>query len=1209
MQGPALATRTFTTQATSTIALVVGLLFLMAAPITFLQVRARSEATALAALEAYGETVAREQELRFAKLREIEARAAAAMRTSLAVPRADAAAALDRDFPLQQDGTRRSRPALFDGEIRGDGMLVEGIGAFIPDAARLPPDRLRRLVAAFDTVRMLAPGMRPELSNLYFYTPDNDILIYGPLRPDRLLFYRAKAPATLDFQGSSVARLATPAANPARALRCTDLEPANYDPSGHTWTTGCVTPFDVGGRHVGAWGISIALAELPVVGIRQGLPNATTLIVSRAGRVIYDARLSAGGQPAATSLDLRTSADPDLRALWAFLQQLRDKRGGPGGNRHFQGYVASLGAYVAVNPVATPDWDVITFFPRRIVLAQSVRSAQTILLVGLLAVIATVLLLRHFLRRTVGVPLLALADRSEAIAALSGQTVPPLSGDAGLPEEVARLNANFAAMESAIRAERDRLTRSFDLLAQNVENYALYMLDAGGVIANWNRGAERMTGYPAAEALGMPVDRLAAGDDTADPGAMRSLALQQGRAFAEGWRQRRDGSRFWAAVLTEAIHDEAGAVTGFAEIMRDTTEERERQLQVAESLRLLTLAEDMAEIGHWRFRIGEDRVSWSPGCYRIHGLALGTPVTMAMVMGHYAPAEATSVTSMTDRILSRRSGETLVTDIIRADGARRRVAIQSLPEYGASGELEALFGVMRDITEAHEATLRLTAAREAADAAAADRAQLLATMSHEIRTPMTGIIGMLDLLGEGGGRIPADISVAGIARSARTMMVILDDVLEHSRLDSNAVQLEMVAFDLAVLIDQTVQMFRPLAQTKALGLTVVAPETLAVTGDPTRVQQILSNLIGNAVKFTAHGGVTIGCSRDAAGMIMVTITDTGIGIAATAVPTLFNAWRQADAGIARAHGGSGLGLSICRKLAEAMGGGITVESIAGQGSRFTLSLPLPAATLADEGPAALTDAGSAPVALMTAIGRAPHLLVVEDTETTRQIVVAQLALLGATSSVAVDGVAALAALAQGDFDAVLMDGQMPRLDGVATTRLVRLLPGAPGCVPIIGFTAGNALGSEALRQAGADAVLGKPFDRARLAAVLAPLLAAPRAVDEPDAVAALAALFTALPPAARQRLAASAAGDIGAQGDAITAALRAGDGAAARTGLHALKGVAQTLGDATLAALCACGEASLERIAPEDCGWLGDRIARAVAETGARIAFWQAPPA
>ncbi len=1197
-----MATRTFTAQATSTIALVVGLLFLVAAPITFLQVRARSEATALAALEAYGETVAREQELRFAKLREIEARAGAAMRASLAAPRADAAAALDRDFPLQPDGTRRSRPALFDGEIRSDGMLVEGIGAFIPDAARLSPDRLRRLVAAHDTLRMLAPGMRPELSNLYFYTPENDILIYGPLRPDRLLFYRAKAPATLDFQGSNVARLATPAVNPARALRCTELEPANYDPSGRTWTTGCVTPIDIGGRHVGAWGISIALAELPVDGIRQGLPNATTLIVSRAGRVIYDARLSAGGQPATTSLDLRTSADPDRRALWAFLQQSHARRDPSDAGRHFQGYVASLGAYVAVNPVATPGWDVITFFPRRIVLAQSVRSAQTILLVGLLAVIATVLLLRQFLRRTVGVPLRALADRSEAIAALSGQAVPALSGDAGVPEEVARLNANFAAMESAIRAERDRLTRSFDLLAQNVEKYALYMLDADGVIANWNRGAERMTGYPAAEALGMPVDRLAvAGDDAADPGAMRSVARQQGRAFAEGWRRRRDGSRFWAAVLTEAIHDEAGAVTGFAEIMRDTTEERERQLQVAESLRLLTLAEDMAEIGHWRFRIGEDRVSWSPGCYRIHGRAPGTPVTMAMVMGHYAPAEANSVMSMIDRILSRGSGETLVTDIVRADGATRRVAIQSLPEYGASGELEALFGVMRDITEAHEATRRLTAAREAADAAAAERAQLLATMSHEIRTPMTGIIGMLDLLGEGGGRVPDDISVAGIARSARTMMVILDDVLEHSRLDSNAVQLEIVAFDLVVLIDQTVQLFRPLAQTKALALTIAAPDTLPVTGDPARVQQILSNLIGNAVKFTAQGSVTIGCDRDAAGMIMVTITDTGIGIAAAAVPTLFDAWRQADAGIARAHGGSGLGLSICRKLAEAMGGSITVASVVGQGSCFTLGLSLPAATSADEGPA--------PAALVTAAGAPPHLLVVEDTETTRKIVVAQLALLGARSTVAVDGVAALAALALGDFDAVLMDSQMPRLDGVATTRLARLLPGAAGRVPIIGFTAGNAPANAALRQAGADAVLGKPFDRARLAAVLAPLLAVPRGVDEPDPVAALAALFGALPPATRQRLATSAVRDIAAQGGAITAALRAGDAAAAQAGLHSLKGVAQTLGDATLAGLCTCGEASLERIAPTDCGWLADRITRAVAETGARIAFWQAATA
>jgi PAS domain S-box-containing protein len=1193
-------TRSFTRIATSTIAVVIMLLFLAAAPVVFFLVKTQSETQALAVLDAHGRTVAADQQHRFDKIAAVETAAIANMKMLLAAPRADAKPSFDRDFPLQADGSRRSSPALFDGQVRPDGAVIKDFAGFIPNGATMPEGRVRTLLASFDAIRSVSGGMAPDLSSLYFFSTDNDVIIHALNRPDKLGFYRQTAPASFDFQDTNVAEIMKPANNPQRVIRCTDLEPAAFDPSGKTWTTGCMTPIDIGGRHVGSFGVSLLLNELLSENMPTAPPDAVTMIVARDGRLIYDpAHTRQQDAGTARFLDLTKTEDARLRAIWQFLQN-------QGQAKQFAGYVPGLAAYVTLNPVPTPGWQVITYFPRNVVLAQSVRAALALLVTGAIIAFAAIALLWHFIRRTVGRPMTALASRAEAIATLSGGARSEAAINSALPEEIARLNASFDVMEAAIAAERERLTQTFEVLAQSVENHAIYMVDCDGRITNWNRGAEAMTGYAADAAIGQQVTLFTAPDATpdeaADPFAMQAQARKDGRATAEGWRQRRDGTRFWASVVTEAILDPDGKLIGFAEIMRDTTDDRQRQLRLAESLRLLTLAEDMAQIGHWRMELPNGAVTWSPGMYRIHALDPSLPISRDLALSFFDAESGAEIEAMVTRTIASGKGEEQRTTLLRADGVSRHIALRTVPELGPTGQVAAIFGIMRDVTEETEAAAKLIAAREAANAAAEERTMLLATMSHEIRTPMTGIIGMLDLLHEGGGSLPRGMSIGSIAQSARTLMVILDDVLEHSRIESGSLRLENLVFDLPELLEQTAQMFRPLANAKNVTITIEASASGSggnglVSGDPYRIQQILSNFVGNAVKFTDRGTVRLRCHWPAADntetMVRLEVQDSGIGITNSVLPTLFETFRQGDATIARSHGGSGLGLSICRRLATAMGGRIGAASTIGEGSNFWVELPLARARAADR--------PVAPTAVLTRTGDTPRVLIVEDTETTRALTAAQLTALGCRVSTATDGISALEFLARQSFDAVMLDHQMPDMNGATTARLVRLLPGQAGRVPMIGFTAGTKDTAQKMRNAGIDDILIKPFDRIRLAERLRAALERPILSADRDPVETMKDVLDGVPEAARQRLAGSIASDLAQQSKALTKAMADSDGKAAAAALHALAGVAMTIGHNVLADRCRFAEAVLEKSTPDRTGWLAPMIDEAIAAAQLQI--------
>ncbi len=403
--------------------------------------------------------------------------------------------------------------------------------------------------------------------------------------------------------------------------------------------------------------------------------------------------------------------------------------------------------------------------------------------------------------------------------------------------------------------------------------------------------------------------------------------------------------------------------------------------------------------------------------------------------------------------------------------------------------------VYRDVTRAEQ---ELSLAKAAADAANEAKSRFLATMSHEMRTPLNGVLGLIGLLLAS----PLDatqLRQAQLIRSSgQSLLAVLNDILDLSKIEAGRMELDILPFALADTVQDVISLLAVRAEALGLSLTLQLPPGLppVLRGDASRLRQVLFNLVGNALKFTESGGVRVVLAHQAQadGRVALTINvhDTGIGIAADALPRLFTRFSQADSSTARRYGGTGLGLAISREIIALMHGTISVQSTPGQGSCFTVALALERSEMA---PALIEGAALPALSVLggRSVSEAPlrplRILAAEDNPVNQLLIKALLDQFGHFCDIVGNGLEALHQVQAAHYDLLLLDIQMPEMDGVAATRAVRALAGPVGAIPILAMTANvMAEQQDQYLEAGMNGVVSKPIDPRRLALAIRALM-------------------------------------------------------------------------------------------------------------------------
>ena len=620
---------------------------------------------------------------------------------------------------------------------------------------------------------------------------------------------------------------------------------------------------------------------------------------------------------------------------------------------------------------------------------------------------------------------------------------------------------------------------------EDIRDYAIFMMDADGVVTNWNVGAQHILGYTEEDVVGKDASKFFTPEDRAKnvPAKELTTAATLGRAEDERWHIRRDGSRFWASGVVTAVHDQTGKLIGFSKVMRDMTE---RNKITEERDRFFALSMDMLCIVHLDGRFQRVNLAFQNvlGFSEEELLAMDIfqlvhPDDLAKTMSEYEGlAAGEPVTHMENRLRTK-------------DETYKWVAWSyfPVPEDGLA------FSVGRDMTELRQIHEVLRLRAEELEDANRVKDEFLATMSHELRTPLTSILGWARLLQSSQlSEREKEHAVEVIQRNAQAQSKLVEDLLDVSRIITGKLKIEFQPVSFAFIADTVLNSLRPTVDAKQLQLeTEIDPSAGPILGDPARLQQIVANLLSNAIKFTPNGGRINVLLERRDSCVRLEVRDTGVGIAAEHLPHIFERFRQVDSSNVRTHGGLGLGLAIVDYLVRQQAGTVSAESAGlGKGATFSVEFPLMSSEVISSGAAVELFADNGRPALEVAESstdeklRDLRILIVEDDQDTQDLLRAMLQQHGAKVMTVGSVANALKEISQEKPDVIISDIAMAGENGYEFIRKVRsLAPESGGHIPAIALTAyaGMADRRRALL-AGFQTHLAKPIEPDDLLAVI-----------------------------------------------------------------------------------------------------------------------------
>ncbi len=654
-------------------------------------------------------------------------------------------------------------------------------------------------------------------------------------------------------------------------------------------------------------------------------------------------------------------------------------------------------------------------------------------------------------------------------------------------------------MEFALRESEDR----FRLLIDNAP-VMVWKGDEAAKYTFFNRAWLEFTGRTLEEERGRGWVASVYPDDAAQ--VLRRL--EEGFAARERielvYRLRRnDGVYRWIQDTSVPFFGSNGTFGGYLGVCADLTEMLEAQRQISGLAERLMLATEAAHVGVWEWTPGSEVLVWDSRMFEIYGLEAraSSEITFEEWKNLVHPENVASLLDGLRWAVAGRDGVTIEFRILHPTQGVRHLRGSARVLRDARGQAVKVVGVNSDVTDERIVQDQLRLAKELAEEANRAKSAFLAMMSHEIRTPLHGIIGFTHLLGDSPLTAEQQDYLSSIENGGATLLTLINDILDYSKIEAGKIAIERIPYGVTGCIEGVVELLGVKAAEKGLHLTYTIDPSVpsAVFGDATRLGQVLMNLLSNAVKFTPQGAVSLavksGRMPNGASALDISVTDTGIGIAPDLMSQLFQPFSQLDASTTRRFGGTGLGLAISRRLVELMGGTITIVSEDGAGTIARVILPAdPAVFAPGEDGLARVDrrSGGAAVRNLPDLEQPAaglRVLVAEDNSTNQRLIRKLLERMGLVSvEVAGDGMQAVERTLAGNFDVVLMDCQMPRMDGYEATEKIRNLEeGRPLTerVVIIALTAA-ALDGDRQRAlaAGMDDYLTKPLRPEALAKVL-----------------------------------------------------------------------------------------------------------------------------